>query len=226
MLKKLFRYSCFSLLIILSACTPKPIIVTPPQTYTDQHLSLQEIISKAGDDIDVLKAIADIKVEKNGRPFDSVSASALIRKPGQVHMRIYKFGMLVRDFIIIDKDLYVLSGKQNNNIRALGREFYNTVFWWDNMEDAQLKTDSTEYIINTANRTIIIDRTDLLPVSQTIITYKDEIKITYNEPLPTEEGFFFPSAITINLNQFKFSIRLKKVLINPSLGKHDFRIPG
>ncbi len=223
MLKKLFRFSCFSLLIIFSACAPKPGIITPPQTYSDRHLSLQEIISKAGDDIDVLKAITDIKVEKNGKPFDSASASALIKRPGQVHLRVYKFGMLVRDFIVDDKGLHVLSGKQNGNIRALSREFYNAVFWWDNMEDAQMTRSRREYIINTPDRNIAIDKATLLPLHQTIRTYNDKIEITYTEPISTEEGLWYPSVITIHMKNFKFSVKLKKIIKNPSLGESDFK---
>ena len=126
MLKTLFRFSFISFVIFFIGCTPK-VIAPPPSLYLEQELSLEELVVKVGSDIEVLKAITNIKIEKNNKPYDVFSASVLVKRPGWLHMRIYKFGMLVKDFVIKDRELYVLSGKGNDNLKKLGNEFYNDI---------------------------------------------------------------------------------------------------
>ena len=148
MLKKLLRYSCFSFFIIFLACAPK-LKIAPPPLYEGMELTIDEVIAKAGDDIEVIKAIADIKIEKNNAPYPSISASVLVRRPGQVHMRMYRLGILVRDFVIKDEVLYVLTGKNDDKLRRLGRELYNAIIWWDGYGSGVMYRKGGEYIIRT-----------------------------------------------------------------------------
>lgn len=217
------KYLCFSTLLLLIACAPK---VAPPPEYIEEEFSLEEVIHKAGGDIEVLKAIADIRIEKDGEPYDFVNASVLIKKPGSVHMRIYKFGMLVRDFVIKDQELYVLSGKNSGNLKNLGDEFYNAIFWWDKMEDAVLHSDGNEYIITAPDKKLRIEKATLIPIQQNIIAFDREIEIQYSAPKKEEDGFWYPSFIEIFLGEFKFNVTLKKLLKNPDLGEFDFKTAG
>jgi len=206
--------------LITVACAPK---VAPPPEYIEEEFTLEEVIHEAGGDIEVLKAIADIRIEKNGEPYDFVNASILIKKPGAVHMRIYKFGMLVKDFVIKDKELYVLSGKSSDNLKKLGDEFYNAIFWWDNMEDAVMYSEGEEYVITATNKKLRIYKATLIPVQQDIIAFEQKIEIQYSEPKMEEAEFWHPSLIEIFLGEFTFNVRLKKLLKNPELGEFDFR---
>lgn len=225
MLKTLFRFSFISILIFFSGCAPKVVSPPPPQ-YLEQELSLEEIITRVGGDIEVLKAITDIAVEKNSRPYDSFNASVLIRRPGWLHMRIYKFGMIVKDFVIKDKELYVLSGKSGDNLKKLGIEFYNAVFWWDDMTQGVMHTQGDAYVVRSENREIHLDRATLLPLKQEIAAYNNKIDITYDKPEQSEDGVWYSSEMKIYIGEFKFTVQLKKLLKNPALGEFDFRIPA
>ncbi len=47
--------------------------------------------------------------------------------------------------------------------------------------------------------------------------------MNYKEPKETD-GYWYNSIITINLNNFKFRVKLKKLIKNPVLGEADFRV--
>ena len=102
MLKKLLRYLCFSCVFIVIACAPKPKVTTLP-SYGETDLTLEEVITKVSGDIVALKAITDIKIEKNDEPHSFIKASVLVKKPEWIHMRMYQLGILVRDFVIRDE---------------------------------------------------------------------------------------------------------------------------
>ncbi len=223
-MKKLSKFLCFSLALLFIACAPK--VAPPPAPIIEEELSLEEIINRAGGDVDVLKAIADITVEKNNKPYDVVSASLLVKRPGWVHMRIYKFGMLIRDFVIKNGKLHVLAGKTNNNIKRLGNEFYGSIFWWDNMKDGMMLVEQDQYIIRSANRQIYLDKSTLVPLRQIIALNGRQIEITYGEAVQNESKFRYPSTMQIQIGDFTFSVRIKKLLSNPSLGSNDFRTPA
>ena len=223
MSRMLFRFFFISIFIILISCAPEA--VSPPPQYLDVELSLEELIEKVSSDIEVLKAITDIKIEKNSKPYDFFNASVLVKRPGWLHMRIYKFGMLVKDFVIKDKELYVLSGKGSGNLKKLGSEFYNAIFWWDNMGDGVMHRQRDEYIVRVENKEIHLDRATLLPVKQEITAFNNKINITYDKPKMAEDGFWYSSEMDIYIGDFKFSVKLKKMLKNPSLGEYDFHIP-
>ncbi len=224
MLKKLLRFCFISAVLVVAGCAPRVTTAPPPQ-YIDRELSLRDIVAAAGGDIEVLKAIADIKIEKNNRPYDFINASILLRKPDMLHMRIYKFGMLVKDFVIKDGKLYVLSGKGSGGLKKLGDEFYSAVFWWDDMDGAVMDTRGGEYIIRSKDRVIHIDRATLLPVRQALKAFNNrKILITYSRPV-NNGGFWYPSLIEISAGEFRFTVRLKKLLKNPAPRRLDFRIP-
>jgi hypothetical protein len=209
----------------LIGCAPKVVSLPPPE-YLEQDLSLEEIIVKVSTGVEVLKAITDINIEKNDKPHDFYNASVLVKKPGWLHMRIYKFGMLVKDFVIKDKELYVLSGKGGDNLKKLGNEFYNAIFWWDDVSNAVMRRKGNEYIVRSENKEIHIDTATLLPLKQEIMALNTKINITYDKPRKGENGFWYSSEMVIYINDFKFSVKLKKLLKNPSLGEFDFRTPA
>lgn len=223
MSKKLFRYFCFSLLIVFIACAPKP-KSAPPPLYEERKLSLDEVITKAGSDIEILKAITDINIEKDSEPYSFINASVLIKKPGSIHMRMYQLGILVRDFVIKDDSLYVLSGKNDNNLKKLGKELYNAIFWWDGYSSGELSGEGEAYIIRTEDREIHLDRTTLLPLKQEIRTLNKYILVTYHEPVNNGD-FWYPSLLKISMDDFIFSVKLKKLIKNPETGESDFQVP-
>ena len=203
------------------ACAPK---TAPPPLYMGTDLTLEEVIQKAGKDIDTLKAIADISIERNNEPYSYISASALIQSPGQARMRIYKFGLPINDILIKDERVYVLSGKSNGVVKELGREFYHAVFWWDGMKDAVLYKEGTDYILKTENKEIYLNSETLFPIRQEIITEGKNALIIYSEP-KSEEGFWYPSVIEIRMGDYMIKVQVKKLLLNPQLGEYDFGVP-
>jgi hypothetical protein len=224
MSKKLFRYFYFSLLFVLAACAPKPTLAPPP-LYEERDLSLDEIILKAGSDVEILKAITDINIEKNNEPYSFINASLLIKKPGWVHMRMYQLGILVKDFVIKDDSLHVLSGKNDANLKKLGRELYNAIFWWDGYSRGNMTGDRETYVIRTEDREIHLDKTTLLPLKQEIRTLNKNIQVMYYEPV-NNEGFWYPALLKIHMDDFIFTVKLKKLIKNPSPGESDFQIPS
>lgn len=214
--------SCFLLLsFCLSGCVPR---VAPPPLYMGTDLTLEEVIQESGKNIDTLKAIADISIEKNNEPYSYISASALIKRPGQARMRIYKFGLPVNDILIKDEKVYVLSGKSNGVIKEFGREFYHAVFWWDGITDGVMYREGTQYIIKTENKEIYLDSETLFPLRQEIITEGKSASIIYGEP-KSEEGFWYPSTIDIKVGDFILKVQVKKLILNPQIGESDFRVP-
>lgn len=225
MSKMLFRSLCISLVVLFSACAPKPSVVPPPPVYEERELSLNEILEKAGGDTEALKAITDIEILKNNEHYDSISASVLVKMPDWVHVRMYKFGMLVKDFVVMGDELYVLSGKGGPDLKRFGREFHNAIFWWDDIQEGVLNSNGPEYIIMARNKELRIDKATLLPISQKLVAFERNIEITYEEPIEEKDGYWHPSVITILAGDFMFKVDLKKLLRNPALGEYDFRVP-
>ncbi len=224
MSKKLLKYFYFSLLFVFVACVPKPKIAPPP-LYEERELSLEEVIAKVSDDIEVLKTIADINIERNNEPYLFVSASVLIKKPDWVHMRMYQLGILVSDFVIKDDSLYVLSGKNNGNLKKLGKELYNAIFWWAGYSNGEISSEGETYIIRTEDREIHLNKATLLPLKQEIMTLNKMITIVYDNP-SNSEGFWYSGLLKIYVDDFKFTVKLKKLLKNPALGEFDFQVPA
>jgi hypothetical protein len=197
----------------------------PPAMYEEKVLTLEEVLEKAGSGIEHLKAIADIKIEKDNEPYSFVNASVLIKKPEWTHMRIYQLGMLVRDFVIRDNELYVLSGKNDPNLKTLGRELHHAIFWWEGYQKGTMHREKGVYVVKAMDREIQVDGDTLLPVNQKIRTLNKNIQILYSEPL-NNDGFWYPGLLKIQVDNFTFTVRLKKILKNPSLGEFDFQIPA
>jgi len=209
-------------MVFFIACAPRP-VMKAPRIY-QEDLSLEDITERAGKDIEVLKAIADIRINRNNEPYDVVSASVLARKPGWIHMRMYKFGMLVRDIVIKDEAVYVLSGKDSPGLRQLAKEFYNAIFWWGDLEGGVMYSEGDEYVIRTDNKTIYVEKGNLMPLKQYINVLDTSILLTYDVQVE-HDGFWYPSLINLYSGDFMFSVSLRKVIKNPELGPFDFQTP-
>jgi len=207
---------------LLIGCAPKVITPVPPQ-YREE-LSLDEIVSKVGDDIQAIKAIADIRIEKNSEFYDQINASVIFQRPDRAHMRMYKFGMLMSDIVKKDGELYVLTGKKDTKLAGLIEEFLYAVFWWDDVKGGFLYSQADEYIIRTVSKKIHLDKTTLFPVMQDISSSGKTIHVTYTEP-HNYEGFWYPSKLVITFDDFKFNITIDMLIKNPELSKSDFKIP-
>jgi hypothetical protein len=225
MLKKLFKLFFISFLLVVTACAPKPVLA-PPSAYEEITLSLDEILEKASGDTVALKAITEIEIRKNNEHYDSISASVLVKMPDWVHVRMYKFGMLVKDFVVMGDSLYVLSGKGGPDLKKFGKEFHNAIFWWDDIQEGVLYSNGPEYIIRARNKEVHIDKATLLPLKQSIVAFERDIEIVYKEPKEEKDGYWHPSVINILAGEFSFTVKLKKLLTNPELGEFDFRVPG
>ncbi len=213
-------YSLLLTAYLLIGCAPKVITPVPPQ-YREE-LSLDEIISKVGDDIQVIKAIADIRIEKNSELYDQINASVIFQRPDRAHMRIYKFGMLMSDIVKKDGELYVLTGKKDKKLAGLIEEFLYAVFWWEEVKGGYFYSQADEYIIRTVSKEIHLDKTTLFPLTQDISSSGKTVHVTYTEP-HDYEGLWYPSKLEISVNDFRFSVKIDKLIKNPPLGESDFK---
>ena len=224
MSKTLSRLFFISFLLFFAACARKP-AVAPPSLYEGTALSLEEILEQASGDTEALKAITDIEIQKNTQHYDTISASILVKMPDWVHIRIYKFGILVKDFVVMGEELYILSGKGGPDLKKFGKEFHNAIFWWDDIQGGVLYSSGREYIIRAQNKEVHLDRATLLPLKQRLVAFDRNIEITYGEPKEEKDGYWHPSVINILAGDFEFTVKLKKLLRNPLLGEFDFKIP-
>ena len=219
--KNLIIYLIFFVLY-LSGCAPR---VAPPPLYSGMDLTLDEVVSKAGRDIDTLKAVVDVTIKKKKKYYSSINASALIKRPGLVHLRIYKFGMLMDDIVIRNSEVHFISGKERAWLKDVGREFYHAIFWWDGIREASMDRKGTEYIIKAEGMEIHLDNRSLFPLRQVIKISDRSAKITYSRP-KMEGDRWFPSLINIDMEGLSFSINIEKLFLNPEPGSMDFKLPG
>jgi hypothetical protein len=217
--KKYITFYFLVLTFYLFGCAPR---IAPPPLYKDLELSLEEVISIVSKDIKVLKAVVGMNIERDNKSYSYVDASVLIKRPNLVHIRTYRFGILVGDYLIKDNAVYVLSGK-GSELKEFGEEFFYSIFWWDNIRDGLMYREEAEYIIKAENREIHLDRATLLPLRQRIQVGNKDISIVYSEP-EREEDFWYPSVIRIDINAYRFIIDVKKLIINPPLSENDFKI--
>lgn len=224
MSKTLFKLFFISSLLVVTACAPKSVLA-PPSVYEDTVLSLDEILEKASGDIEVLKAIMDIDILKNNKPYDSIKVTVLVKTPDWVHVRIYKYGMLFKDFVVMGDRLYILFGKGGPNLKKFGKELHNAIFWWDDIQEGVLYSNGPEYIIRARNKEVHIDKATLLPLKQSLVAFEKNIEITYEEPKEEKDGYWHQSLINIRTDDLSFTVKLKKLLRNPELGEFDFKSP-
>lgn len=226
MSNKLWKYCFFSVIFIVSSCAPK---IAPPPLYKGRELSLDEVITVAKRDIDVLKAIVTIKTEKNNVFYSYVDASLLLKRPNWIHMRMYKFGMPVGNFLFKDDALQTVSGKDMSKLGELGKELYHSLFWWEDIENALMYKQAENYIIRSQKREIRLDNATLLPQVQKITINGKKIYIFYDEPkkiistVQSKTDLWYPSVLKIEIDTYTFIIRLRKLIINPSLNEGDFK---
>jgi hypothetical protein len=229
MSKKLLRYCFFSIIFVISSCAPK---IAPPPVYQDRELSLGEVVTIAGEDITVLKAIVSIDTQNKEKPPSSVYASLLLKRPNWLHMRIYKYGMPVGDFLMKDDVIHTASGKGNTKIREYGKELFHAVFWWEDIENAKMHREAQSYVIRGDNREVRLDSSTLLPRSQVIRVNEKRVSVLYGKPkkeiILSSGGqaavdFWYPSFLTIDIGTYAIEVEIEKLLINPPLNQGDFQ---
>ncbi len=222
-------FTVYCLLFTVFGCTPR---VVPPPLYRDIDLTLEEIIERAKGDINTIKAVAGINIEKDNKPYFYLDASLLLKEPNWLQMRWYKLGILTGSLLIKDNVVYTSSGKGADRFKKLGDKLYYSVFWWEDIENASLYKQGSEYVIRTKNRKIHIDKSTLIPQTQEITVNSNKIYIGYDRPVQTFTGtqpgndFWYPSEVRIETGSYSFSVKIVKLIINPPLNENDFKTPG
>ncbi|MBI4654432.1 MAG: hypothetical protein HY752_05505 [Nitrospirae bacterium] len=219
--------SYFLLLTFYVGCAPK---VAPPSLYKDIDLTLDEIIAIASKDVETLKVIVAVATEKDNNTYTYVDASVLLKRPNWLHIRLYTLGIPVGNFLVKDGVVYNLSGKGNNklneklviNLREFSRNLYLSIFWWDGLENSVMYKDEREYIIRAENREIHLDNLTLLPKSQELIVRDKKIYILYEEPKKAGD-FWYSSNLKVEAGNYRFSIKIEKLFVNPLLEENDFK---
>lgn len=259
MSKRLLKYSSFNILtsVLLLFCTSAlftgcaPKVVLPPTEYKDMELTLEEIIAIARKDVDTLKTIVGINIEKDDKPHSYVDASVLLKKPDWIQIRLYKFGIPVGNFLLKDNVVYNLSDrggevsqgsskldeKLSRNLKEFIKELYRSVFWWEGIiisdcrfqmidckENTVISRNEMEYIIKTKDREIHLDSATLLPKSQEVTINNKKIFIFYDDP-KKEGDFWYPSTLKIEAGNYRFSLKVEKLFVNPPLEENDFKEP-
>jgi hypothetical protein len=222
MLKKLLKYSFFSVFLLLISCSPR---LSPPQLYLYEDLSLEEIIAEVSRDINTLRAVVDVDIGTHSQFVSSLSASVIMKRPGLIHMRVYKLGMLVDEILIREDMIRVLSEDHTDTLEHIGTELYDAVFWWDNLKEASLHSEGAYYVIGTVGKEIRLDRASLLPASQIIRRDGRLGRILYRKPA-REGDYWYPSKIEIYIRGHIFRVHVKKLSVNPEPGERDFIFSG
>jgi hypothetical protein len=222
MLKRLWIFCCFSILLAVVSCAPRKEAVVRPAGI-DERLTVEEIREIAGRDIESMKAIADIKIERNSSPYDFVNVSVLLMKPDRLHVRAYKFGALVRDVVVNGGEVTVLSGKKGAWMSAMAKELYNAVFWWEGIESARMQYLGDDIVILTDRKQILLDRNSLQPRSQQIRTESGNFSLMYGRPRMYGD-FAYPGDMKIFMGEFLFEVKIKKLMINPGISEADFQV--
>ena len=229
-MRKKIITSCFLFLTFyLLGCAPK---VAPPPLYRGMDLSLEEVIAAVRKDVDTLKAVVSISAKKAGEPYSHVDASLLLRKPDWIHVKFYSFGLPVGSFLMKDNTVQAVTGRGGGEFKGFGRGLYYSVFWWDDIEDALMYRQASNYVIRTENREIRLDKSTLLPESQEITVNDKKIYVLYEEPrkvlVSALQGqsladFWFPSVLRIEAGAFILDVKIEKLLVNPQLSEGDFK---
>jgi hypothetical protein len=225
---KIQKYSSiflnFSLLIFFfMGCAPK---VAPLAPYKDLDLTLEEIITRARGGVHTLKVISGINIEKDDDPYMYVDAAVTLKDSGWMHVRLYTFGILAGDYIVQEGVVNDASGKTAGksdsklfrNMKEFSKAMQRSIFWWDGLtnseENAVMSKNELEYVINTTDREIHLDRGTLLPVSQDIRAGGKKIFINYDEP-EKEGDFRYPSSLKIEAGGYRFLMKVTKLIVNP-----------
>ncbi|HCC69352.1 MAG TPA: hypothetical protein DEP99_05640 [Nitrospiraceae bacterium] len=212
MWKKLWKFFFISQVFILLGCVP---MAVPPPAYQSVELSLPEVLSIAGGGLDSIKAEVNINIEKDEASYD-IGGLISLKRPDWLHLKLYNFGMVVFDLTI--KGDMVSSSRPDmphSRFKELGMELYRSIFWFEGLENADMRRHETGYIIVTPDREIHIDRATLLPKSQKVILNDRTIDIFYEEPM-SEGNLWYPSVIKINTGKYKFTLTFKKFFLNPA----------
>ncbi|MBI5195773.1 MAG: hypothetical protein HZA10_05590 [Nitrospirae bacterium] len=225
-------FTVYCLLFTALGCAPK---VAPLAPYKDLDLTLDEIISKAKGDVHTLKIISGINIEKDDNPYMYVDAAVTLKNSGWMHVRLYTFGMLAGDYIVKDGVINNASGKASNksdsklfqNMKEFSKAMQRSIFWWNGLTNSDCKNsvsgckentvmskNEMEYVINTADREIHLDRATLLPLSQDIRAGGKKIHINYAEP-QKEGDFHYSSSLKIEAGSYSFLMKVTKLIINP-----------
>ena len=216
------RYSFISkiaviLLLSMSAgCAPK----TAPPTYRAMELTLQEIRAIAGRGIESMKAVVNIRIQKADMSY-YIDGVVLVKRPGWLQARFYNLGMMIGNFVIREGVIYASSGKIGKGFRGFGRELYSSIFWWDGLEGARMYVLPEEYVIRTGKKEIRLDRGTLLPRSQKFRIGEREVSIQYDEPR-RYDSLWYPSLIMIKMGDYNLTLRVKKLILNPTFSEGDF----
>jgi len=221
MLMKLLRFFSFSLCLVMISCAVRQ----APPVKVEPGITLEEVTERAGAGIEAVKAITDIRIEQGEKLLSFVKASVLIKSPEMVHIRMYQLGMLVRNFVIRDGELYVLNGQKDNNLMRIGRELYNAIFWWETYRNAAMHDNGANLVLKAAKREMILSRDTLRPVMQVIASEGQSIRVYYKEPAELD-GFQYPGLLKIYAGEFTITVHIRKLIKNPVPGEADFRVPG
>lgn len=232
MFRRPLRYYFFNFLLLtfyLLGCAPE--VALPPQ-YRELDLTLEEIIRAVRKDIDTLKVTAGINIEKDDKPHLYIDAVILLKKPDWLNIRLYKFGIPVGEFLVMEDGRVriadVLSeggeGKLNDklrrNLKELSKRLYQSFFWWEGLsccrEDTVMSRNEEEYIIKAEDREIHLDKATLLPRRQELINNDKKISILYEESR-REGDFWYASLMKIESGNYRVSLRIERLTVNPPL---------
>jgi hypothetical protein len=196
------------------------------------ELSFNEVVTFARGEINAIKAVVCIRVEKGEGPYTHVDASLILKRPNWLQMRMYKFGMPVGSLLIKDNVVYEMSGKGTGRLGGFGRELYYSIFWWDDVTDALMYQRDGNYVIKAKNRVVRLDGSTLLPESQEVVIDNKKAYIIYGKPkkiVSVDQGqgvkdVWYPSILKIKTGKYMIYVKIEKLLINPSFRESDFDV--
>ncbi|MCE5194563.1 MAG: hypothetical protein LLF28_03785 [Nitrospiraceae bacterium] len=151
-----------------------------------------------------VEAIFSVEFEKDDSTMSGEAAAEITEKT--LNLRIYSMGFLVGE---IKEENGVITSKperSKNQSLILINGLRSSIMWWL-IKNYNIAEFERTYTINNSSQYISVDKSTMLPVTQTIeLNEGRELSIFYEEPIRTD-GIWYQSKMRIKL--LKYTVRLK-----------------
>ncbi len=212
------NYRIYQLLPILSvtclilsfSCTgpqlSRPGLVLAPA----RELTRSEIMSLSAHN--KLKAVINLDVEVAGKlVLDGASAVLYMEMPDKARLRVYQFGIPIFDVVHKGGEVRSKPPEEIETYRESFPLLLQAVFWWTSMNEASLEIFGNEYLLQTSQQAVWLERRSLLPIRQEVYSKNGVTKIRYSNPITFGQQKAFPSRIEIDSSNYSLVVTIKKL---------------
>jgi hypothetical protein len=199
--------------LLLVSCTPQVRHTGP----SFESISLEDALVQYKK-ISSIDTIIGIEYEKNEAVMQGDGSLSI--SPDKLALRIYYLGFLQGEVYEENGEVRSKPKLERNKKDLLVNGLKSSIFWWNIKNYDKRETDDT-YELRTPTRKVVLDKSSLLPISQTIMLEDGEqLSITYGLPVPrlAKDGKriesnsplgWYPSRLKIQLRNYIVRIDVK-----------------